>query len=167
ARQAEQRVAGVDRLGDPVDRPERRPVASLHVAVLDVVVDEAEIVAQLDRRGARTRALVLTGDAGVGEEPKERTHPLAARGARTVQREVVADHLVQTVGRRVAVPHETDDLTLGIGDEGGDVDVGAGGRHFVGECTRNVSRTGSLIGLTRGRPGRWTPAWGTQSAPAS
>ena len=52
-RQAEQHVAGVDRLGDAVERPERRPVAPLAVAVLDVVVDEAEVVAELDGGGAR------------------------------------------------------------------------------------------------------------------
>ena len=55
-RQAEQRVAGVDRLRDAVDRPERRAVAALDVAVLDVVVDEREVVAELDRRGTRQRA---------------------------------------------------------------------------------------------------------------
>ena len=52
ARQAEQRVAGVDRLGHAVDRPQRRSVAALDVAVLDVVVDEREVVAELDRRRA-------------------------------------------------------------------------------------------------------------------
>ena len=54
-RQAEQRVAGVDRLRDAVDGPQRRPVAALDVAVLDVVVDEAEVVAELDGRGAGQR----------------------------------------------------------------------------------------------------------------
>ena len=52
-RQAEDEVAGVDRLGDAVDRPQGRPVAALDVAILDVVVDEAEVVAQLDGRRAR------------------------------------------------------------------------------------------------------------------
>ena len=51
--EAEQHVAGVDRLGDAVERPQRRAVAALAVVVLDVVVDEAEVVAQLDRGGAR------------------------------------------------------------------------------------------------------------------
>ena len=55
ARQAEQRVAGVDRLRDAVDGPQRRPVAALAVAVLDVVVDEAEVVAELDGGGAGQR----------------------------------------------------------------------------------------------------------------
>ena len=103
-RQAEQRVAGVDRLGDAVDGPQRRPVAALDVAVLDVVVDEAEVVAELDRRGAGQRALVLAGDAGVGEQAEQRPHPLAGRRARAVEREVVADHLVQPVGGRIADP---------------------------------------------------------------
>jgi len=39
AAEHEERVAGVDRLGDPVDRPQGGPVAPLDVAVLDVVVD--------------------------------------------------------------------------------------------------------------------------------
>ena len=145
ARQAEQRVAGVDRLRDAVDGPERRAVAALDVAVLDVVVDEAEVVAELDRRRAGQRALVLAGDAGVGEEAEERPHPLAARRARAVEREVVADHLVQPVGRRVAVRDEADDLALGVGDEGGEVDVRAWRSSSWRECTRNVYRAGSLI----------------------
>ena len=78
-RQAEQRVAGVDRLRDAVERPQRRAVAALEVAVLDVVVDEAEVVAELDRGGARQRPLVFAGDRGVGQEPEQRPHPLAGR----------------------------------------------------------------------------------------
>ena len=54
--EAEQHVARVDRLGDAVERPQRRPVAALAVVVLDVVVDEAEVVAELDRGGARQGA---------------------------------------------------------------------------------------------------------------
>ena len=49
-RQAEQRVAGVDGLGDAEHGPQRGAVAALHVAVLDVVVDEAEVVAELHGR---------------------------------------------------------------------------------------------------------------------
>ena len=145
ARQAEHRVAGVDRLRDAVDRPQRRAVAALDVAVLDVVVDEREVVAELDRGGARQRALVVAGDAGVGEQAEQRSHPLAARRPRPVECEVVADHLVQPVGRRIAVLHEADDLALGVGDQGGEVDVRGRGRHPAAECTRNVYRTGSLI----------------------
>ena len=129
ARQAEHRVAGVDRLRDAVDRPQRRAVPPLDVAVLDVVVDEREVVAQLDRGGARQRALVVAGDAGVGEQAEQRSHPLAARRPRPVECEVIADHLVQPVGRRIAVLHEADDLALGVGDQGGEVDVRRRGRH--------------------------------------
>ena len=110
---------------------------------------------ELDRRGARQRAPVLAGDAGVREQAEQRSHPLAARGARAVEREVVADHLVQAVGRRIAVPDEPDDLALGVGDELGEVDIRGGGRHRGGECTRNVYGAGSLIGW---RPARRPPA---------
>ncbi len=98
-------------------------VAALHVAVLDVVVDEREVVAELDRRRAGQGAPVLAGDAGVGEQAEQRSHPLAARGTRSVEREVVADHLVQAVGRRIAVLHEPDDLVLGVGDELGEIEI--------------------------------------------
>ena len=54
--QAEQRVPGVDRLRDAVDRPEGGAMAPLRVAVLDVVVDQAEVVPELDGRGTRQRA---------------------------------------------------------------------------------------------------------------
>ena len=49
---------------------------------------------------ARWCSPVMTG---VGEQAEQRPHPLAARGTRTVEREVVADHLVEAVGRRIAV----------------------------------------------------------------
>ena len=115
--------------GIAVDRPQRRAVAALDVAVLDVVVDEGEVVAELDGRRAGQRALVVAGDAGVGEQAEQGAHPLAARRPGPVEGEVVADHLVQPVGRRIAVAHEADDLALGVGDEGGEIDVGGGGRH--------------------------------------
>ena len=115
--------------GMPWIVPQRRAVAALDVAVLDVVVDEREVVAELDRGGARQRPLVVAGDAGVGEQAEERPHPLAARRARPVECEVVADHLVEVVGRRIAILHEADDLALGIGDQGGEVDVRRRGRH--------------------------------------
>ena len=43
------------RLGHAEDHPQRRAVVALDVAVLDVVVDEREVVAQLDGRGTRQR----------------------------------------------------------------------------------------------------------------
>ena len=144
-RQAEQRVAGVDRLRDAVDRPQRGPVAALEVAVLDVVVDEAEVVAELDRGGAGQRPAVLARDRGVGQEAEQRPHALAAVRARAVEREVVADHLVQAVGRRVAVPDEAQDLAFGVGDELGQVEVGQRGGHVARQCTRNVFAASSLL----------------------
>ena len=66
SRQAEQRVTGIDRLWDAVDRPEGRPVAAFDVAVLDIVVDQREVVAEFDRRGAGERPLMFARDAGVG-----------------------------------------------------------------------------------------------------
>ena len=45
------------------------------------------------------------------------------------RREVVADHLVQPVGRGIAVLDEADDLPLGVGDQGGQIDVRWRGRH--------------------------------------
>ena len=145
ARQAEQRVAGVDRLGDAVDRPQRRSVAALGVAVLDVVVDEAEVVAQLDRGRARQRPPVVAGDRRVGEQSEQRPDALAAVRVLAVQREVVADHLVQPVRRRVAVLDEADDLALGVGDEVGELKVRRGGGHLPVSLHRNVSAGSSLL----------------------
>src|SRR3970282_2097556 len=99
AAEAEEHVAGVDRLGDPVEAPQRRPVAPLAIAVLDVVVDEAEVVAELDGRGARQGAPWVTGDRGVGQEAQERPHPLARDARLAVEAEVVAALLVDTGGR--------------------------------------------------------------------
>jgi hypothetical protein len=41
-------------------------MAAFAVTVLDVVVDQAEVVPELDGRRARERSLVLAGDARVG-----------------------------------------------------------------------------------------------------
>ena len=127
--EAEQHVAGVDRLGDAVERPERRAVAALAVAVLDVVVDEAEVVAELDGGGAGQGGGVVAGDRGVGEEPEERPHPLAGRRAVVVEPEVVADHLVDAGGRGVVIADEPEDLRLGVGDQGVEVELARHGSH--------------------------------------
>ena len=99
---------------------------ALDVAVLDVVVDEAEVVAELHRGRARERRLVLTGDRRVGQEPEERAHALAGRRARPVQAEVVADHLVQAVRRGVAIADEPEDLLLRRLDERRNLDPRSG-----------------------------------------
>ena len=67
---------------------------------------------------------MLARDARVREEAEQRAHPLAARRARAVQGEVVADHLVEAVRGRIAVLHQADDLALGVGDQLRQVDVG-------------------------------------------
>ena len=85
------------------------------------------------------RQPVVAGDAGVGEQAEQRSDPLAARRARAVERQVVADHLVQPVRRRIVVRDEADDLGLGVGDEGGEVEVLGGGRHG-GMYTKRVRR---------------------------
>ena len=51
-------AAGVDRLGDAREHPERRTVPALLVGVLDVVVDEREVVDQLDSGGKRSARLI-------------------------------------------------------------------------------------------------------------
>jgi hypothetical protein len=132
--QAEQRVAGVDRLRDPVDRPQRRAMATLGVAVLDVVVDEAEVVAELDRGRAGQCLAVVAGDRGVGQQAEERPHPLAAVAALAIERQVIPHHLVEAVGRWVPIADEPDDLALGVGDQVGEVQIRRGGRHRD-QCT--------------------------------
>ena len=128
-RQAEQHVAGVDPLGDAVERPDRRAVTPLAVAVLDVVVDEAEVVAELDRRGAGEGPLVVAGDRRISQEAEEGPHPFAGRGARPVEAEVVADHRVDARGRVVVVADEAKDLLLGVGDQDGGLEDRLGGGH--------------------------------------
>ena len=123
--------------GTPCMRPQRRPMATLAVAVLDVVVDEAEVVAELDRRGARQRRAVIARDRRVGQEAEQGPDPLAAGRAGPIEGQVVADHLVQAVGRRIAVLDEADDLAFGVGDEPArsrSVEIVV----IVRQCTRNV-----------------------------
>ena len=73
--------------------------------------------------------LVLAGDRGVGEEAEERAHALAGRRPGSVEPEVVADHLVDAVGRRIAVADERQDLVLGRRDELGELESRGGGGH--------------------------------------
>ena len=134
AAEAEDQVAGVDRLRHAVERPQRGPVAALDVAVLDVVVDEAEVVAELHGRRTGQGAGVLAGDRRVGEEAQERAHALAARPGRPVEPQVVADHLVHAGGRRIAVADDAQDLGLGVGEELAEVDVVAS-RSWWAECS--------------------------------
>ena len=123
-RQREQRVAGVDRLRHAADRPQRGAMAPLDVAVLDVVVDQAEVVAQFDRRGAGQGRSVVAGQRLVGEQAEQRPQPFAARRIR-IEPEVVAHHLVQGRGVRVlGVRDDAQDLRLGVGDQ--QVEVGRG-----------------------------------------
>ena len=150
--EAEDQVAGVDRLGHAVERPQRGAVAALDVPVLDVVVDQAEVVAQLHGRRAREGAGVLAGDARVGEEAQERAHALAARSVRPVQPEVVPDHLVDADRRFVPVADDAQDLRLGVGEELAQVDV-VGHGHGAGSVAglgRNVFAESSLL------TGGWT-----------
>jgi hypothetical protein len=96
-------------------------VAALAVAVLDVVVDQAEVVAQLHRGGTRERALPRSRDRGKREQPEERPEALARRPG-AIEPHVVADHLVHAVGGRVAVHDEVEDLVLDRADERRDVE---------------------------------------------
>ncbi len=120
---------GVDRLGDAVEGPERRAVAALAIAVLDVVVDEAEVVPELDGGGPGQGGGVVAGDRGVGEQAQERSHPLAGRRPIAIEPEVVADHLVGARGRGVVIADEPEDLRLGVGDQGVEVELARHGSH--------------------------------------
>ncbi len=131
AAEAEQHVAGVDRLGDAMESPQRGSMAPLEVMVLDVVVDEAEVVAELDGGRAGQRPLVLARDRGVCQQPEERPHPLAGR-PRAIEPEVVTAHLVDAGGGRVVVLDQPKDLGLRVGDELDD--VGTGGKGHRRHC---------------------------------
>ena len=150
-RQAEQRVAGVDRLGDAVDRPQRRPVAALDVAVLDVVVDEREVVAELDRRRARAgraggrrrcwRRRAGRAAAGSACHPTPRTR--RARGGSGPSR--TARGWTRPGRRRAARSR----LRCRRGGRRGRSP--ARQSPCAGECTRNVFVAGSLLIRTSGR----------------
>ena len=98
-------------------RPQRGPMPALAVGVLDVVVDEAEVVAELDGRGTRQRLAVVAGERLVGEHAEQRTHALAARAAAAVQAEVVGEHLVQRPGVAAALVQDARHLGLDVGQD--------------------------------------------------
>ena len=158
AREAEHQVAGVDRLRHAVERPQRGPVAALGVAVLDVVVHEAEVVPELDRGRARQRRPVVARDRRIGQQAEQRAHPLAARAVLAVEPEVVADHLVHARRGRVAVRDDPHDLRLGVGEEDGQVDVARDGHDSSSVAARgvNVFAKSSLLDAPRRRALRGT-----------
>jgi hypothetical protein len=90
-------------------------VSSLHIPVLDVIVDQAEVVSQLHGSGSGQGRPVVAGDRFVGQQPEQRTKPFAALAA-VVQPEVVPNHLVQRGGA----------LVLGLIDDGKDLGLGVG-----------------------------------------
>ena len=129
AAEREERVAGVDGLRDAGHGPQRRPMPALQPAVLDVVVDEAEVVTHLHGSRARQRPDVVTRDGLVGQQADERAHALAARRV-AVQAEVVAHHGVELARAVVlGVADDGEDGSLGIGDEAVEVDAGQHGEH--------------------------------------
>ena len=108
--------------GDAGDRPQRRAVPPLGAVVLDVVVHEAEVVAQLDRRRARQGGLVRPGQRLVGEQAEERPESFAADAVLPVEAEVIAHLLVhRTRGLVLGLGDELEDGRFRVGDEGLDV----------------------------------------------
>ena len=80
-----QRLQGVsdeDRLADPEQRPHRRAMPPLLVAVDDVVVEEREVVHQLDGDGSRNTNLCGSAHSLGREERQGRTHTLSGAGGR-------------------------------------------------------------------------------------
>ena len=100
-------------------------MATLEVAVLDVVVDQAEVVAQLDRGGTRQRGPIVIGEGLVDEQAQQGTDPLPARPLALVDAQVVGEHLVQRPGVPVPLaeddPHLVLDLPEQVGKLGPDV----------------------------------------------
>ena len=105
-------------------------MAALAIAVFDVVVHEAEVVAELDCRGPGQRLAVVAGYRRVGKQAEQRTYAFSGHRARAVEAEVIAHHLVYTVGRRVTILDQPEDLLLGVRDERGDVELGCGLGHL-------------------------------------
>ena len=126
--QREQRVTRVDGEGHAPHRPQGRPMTPFGVGVLDVVVDEAEVVAQLHRRGAGQGRAVVAGERVVGEKAEQRAHPLAARTVGAIQAEVIGQHLVQRPRVPAALVEDARHLRLDVGQEarklGPDVHLG-------------------------------------------
>ena len=92
-------------------------MTALLVGVLDVVVHEAEVVAELDGRRARQCGAVGSGQRLVGEEAEQRAHPLSARSVRLVEPEVIAEHLVQGPGVTVALGDDGAHLRLDLREQ--------------------------------------------------
>jgi len=63
-------------------------------------------------------------------QAEQRTYAFSGHRARAVEAEVIAHHLVYTVGRRVTILDQPEDLLLGVCDERGDVELGCGLGHL-------------------------------------
>ena len=129
AAQREERVAGVDGRRDAPHRPEGGPMPALAVGILDVVVHEAEVVPELERRGSGEGLAVVAAQRLVGEDTEQRPDPFAA-AARSVavETEVVGEHLVQRPGGAGALVQDVRHLGLDVGQDlrklGPDVHLG-------------------------------------------
>ena len=100
-------------------------MAALEVAVLDVVVDQAEVVAELDRGGTRQRGPIVVGQGLVHEQAQQGPDALAAWPLALVDAQVVGEHLVEGPGVPVPLtedePHLVLDLAEQVGKLGPDV----------------------------------------------
>ena len=82
----EERVAGIDRLGFPPERPDRRAVPAQMALVLNIVMDQGEVVQELDGRGDRCGERGIDLQRGRHEHCKPRAHALAGVWALTGNR---------------------------------------------------------------------------------
>ena len=106
-------------------------MTTLHVAILDIVVDEAEVVTQLDCRGPGQRGAMVAGQRFVGEQARAMAAGACRAVRLAIEAEVVANHLVQR--RRALVLGTVDDrqdLVLGVGNEPVDIRRGEHGRRI-------------------------------------
>ena len=103
---------------------DRLVAVTILVVILDVIVNEAEVVAHLDRGGTGQRLHVVADDGLVGQQADKWAHALATRRV-TVEAHVIADHRVQLASARILGPSDdAEDLSLGVCDEAVEVDAG-------------------------------------------
>ena len=118
AADGEEGVTRVDGMGDPLTHPEGGSSTALCVAVFDVVMHQAEVMAELNGCGSRDGALPVAGERCVGEQPEEWPHSLPKPCGRIAVAHVIADLVVHVCGDRLLpLREERKDRLVCCGDE--------------------------------------------------
>ena len=118
AADGEEGVTSIDGVGDPLTHPEGGSPTALCVTIFNIVMHQAEVVAELNGGGSGDGALPVAGERRVGEQSEEWAHPLPKPCGWIAVAHVIADLVVHVCGDRLLpLREEFKDRLVCCGDE--------------------------------------------------